>query len=48
MPAEIHKKGTKNRWFPALFGLEITENTVFYQKYLIRYTPNMFYEEYIN
>jgi hypothetical protein len=30
-----------------LFSLKIVKNTVFAQKYLIRYTPRMFFEEYI-
>jgi hypothetical protein len=41
------QKGDENGWFPALFGIKIIENTVIPQKYLKRYTPEMFFEEYI-
>jgi hypothetical protein len=47
-PAEIYKIGAEKGQFPALFGLKIMKTPFFAQKYLIRYTPKMFFEEYIN
>jgi hypothetical protein len=42
-PAEIHKIGIKNGWFPALFGLKIAENAVFHSKVLNKiYSQNVF------
>ncbi len=46
--AEIHKNGTRNAQFCALFGLKITQKMFFAQKFLIRYTPKTFLEKYIN
>ncbi len=34
--------------FPALFVLKIAENAVFILKYLTKYIPETFFEEYIN
>jgi hypothetical protein len=48
MPARIHKNGTKNRRFPSLIDLKITENSIFPKKVSIIYTPKMFFEEYIH
>jgi hypothetical protein len=48
MPARIHKNGTKNRQFPSLIDLKITENSIFHTKDSIIYTPKMFFEEYIH
>jgi hypothetical protein len=41
-------KTTKKHWFCPLFGLKIAETLFFAQKYLTRYTLEMFFEEYIN
>jgi hypothetical protein len=35
-PAENHTNGTKNGWFPALFGLKITKNALFGSKVLCK------------
>ncbi len=49
MPAEIPEKGApKIGGFPALSDLKIAETPFFTQKYLLRYTPTIFFEEYIN
>ncbi len=42
MPPRIYKNSTKNEQFPALVDRKITENAVFTQKFLIRYTPKTF------
>ncbi len=43
MPAGIHKNGTENGWFPKLIDLKILKMLFFAQKYLIKYTPKMFF-----
>jgi hypothetical protein len=48
MPAEIHENGAENGGFPTLIDLKIAKTLFFTQKYLIRYTVKMFFEEYIN
>jgi hypothetical protein len=46
---EYLKKGTKDRWFPALSDLKnCWKHCFFTQKYLIIYTFKMFSEEYMN
>jgi hypothetical protein len=44
----MHKNGAKNRRFSTLIDLKIAIMLFFTQKYLIRYIPKMFFEEYIN
>jgi hypothetical protein len=48
MLAKIYKSGTENRRFPTLFGSKNAKTQFFAEKYLVRFTPNMFFEEYIN
>jgi hypothetical protein len=43
-----YTKMAKNGDFPALVGLKFAKNTIFTQKYFTRYTPKMYFEEYIN
>jgi hypothetical protein len=42
------RKRRKNGWFLALLDFKNAENVVFYLKYLTKYTPKTFFEEYIN
>jgi hypothetical protein len=44
----MDKNSAKNRRFPTLIDLKIAQNTVFTQKYLIRYTFKVIFEEYMN
>ncbi len=48
MPVGIYKNSAKNKRFPALFGLQIAEKTVFCSKVPNKISPKMFFEEYIN
>jgi hypothetical protein len=43
----VRKQGQNGR-LPALIYLKIAANAVFYLKVLTNYTPEMFFEEYIN
>jgi hypothetical protein len=47
-PAEIYKNGTENGQIPAILAKKLPKTALFTQKYFIRYTPKMFFEEYIN
>jgi hypothetical protein len=48
MPPEMYKNSENTGSFPALFGLLNAENAIFHSKVLTRYTPETFFEEYVN
>ncbi len=48
MPAEIYENGKKTGGFLQLLAYRLPKTLFSAQKYLIRYTPEMFFEEYIN
>jgi hypothetical protein len=48
-PAKYTKKAPRTGGSPFIFWLKISEIALFFaQKYLMRYTSKMFFEEYIN
>jgi hypothetical protein len=45
MPPGIYKNNTKNRLFPAVVDIKITENAVFYSKILNKIYSQDFFED---
>ncbi len=48
MPPEIYKNSKKTGSFPHFLAYKLPKTPFFAQKYFKRYTPEMFFEEYIN